>query len=233
MARRIPENRFDELVRAATEVFIARGYRMTQMSDVAEAVGVAKGTLYGYVEGKDALLTVCLRFADETGRLPMPEPLPVPSLRAGELAQLVKVAIDRENAQPVLAAALEAEGKAEGEVDPAQELREILSEFYDLMYDHRHAIKLLDRCMDHPELAGLWQSQGRETGRNALARYLTTRAEAGRIAPVSNPRLAARFAIETIATWAVHIHWDRAPERFDLDESREYAIESLVRGFLG
>jgi len=56
MARRIPENRFDELVRGATEVFIARGYRLTQMSDVAEAVGVAKGTLYGYVESKDALL---------------------------------------------------------------------------------------------------------------------------------------------------------------------------------
>ena len=56
MARRIPESRFDELVRAATGVFIARGYRLTQMSDVAEAVGVAKGTLYGYVESKDALL---------------------------------------------------------------------------------------------------------------------------------------------------------------------------------
>ena len=40
MARRIPENRFDELVDAASEVFIARGYRLTQMSDVAEAMFV-------------------------------------------------------------------------------------------------------------------------------------------------------------------------------------------------
>ena len=49
MARHIPEDRIDGLIRAATEVFIARGYRLTQMADVAEAVGVAKGTLYGYV----------------------------------------------------------------------------------------------------------------------------------------------------------------------------------------
>ena len=42
MARKIPERRFDDLVRAATEVFIAHGYRHTQMADVAEALGVAK-----------------------------------------------------------------------------------------------------------------------------------------------------------------------------------------------
>ncbi len=41
MARTIPEDRFETLISAATEVFIARGYRLTQMADVAEAVGVA------------------------------------------------------------------------------------------------------------------------------------------------------------------------------------------------
>ena len=40
MARRIPADRFDRLVRGATEVLIERGYRRTQMADVAEAIGV-------------------------------------------------------------------------------------------------------------------------------------------------------------------------------------------------
>ena len=44
MARRIPERRFDELVDAATEVFIDRGYRRTQMADVAEAIGASERT---------------------------------------------------------------------------------------------------------------------------------------------------------------------------------------------
>ncbi|MEL6348325.1 MAG: helix-turn-helix domain-containing protein [Myxococcota bacterium] len=72
MARRIPASRFDELVRAATAVFIARGYRLTQMADIAEAAGVAKGTLYRYVESKDALLEQCLWHADEPGMIPLP-----------------------------------------------------------------------------------------------------------------------------------------------------------------
>jgi len=50
MVRRVPEARFAQLIEAATRVFIEQGYRRTQMADIAEALGVAKGTLYGYVE---------------------------------------------------------------------------------------------------------------------------------------------------------------------------------------
>ena len=41
-----PRTHLQELVRSATEVFIAsRGYHRTQMADVARAVGVSTGTL--------------------------------------------------------------------------------------------------------------------------------------------------------------------------------------------
>lgn len=226
MARRIPENRFDELVRAATRVFIEHGYRLTQMSDVAEAVGVAKGTLYGYVESKDVLLWVCLRSADEAGAIPLPETLPIPTLPQGEIGMQVKAALGARLVQPMLAAALERD-RAE---DPIEEMREIIAELYDLMFANRHGIKLLDRCMDHPELANLWQTQGREQPRLAMARYIERRIAVGQIRAVPNVRLAARIVIETLSTWAVHIHWDKAPEAFDPKESRSNAIDFLVRG---
>lgn len=226
MARRIPENRFDELVRAATRVFIEHGYRLTQMSDIAEAVGVAKGTLYGYVESKDVLLWVCLRSADEAGAIPLPETLPIPTLPQGEIGMQVKAALGARLVQPMLAAALERD-RAE---DPIEEMREIIAELYDLMFANRHGIKLLDRCMDHPELANLWQTQGREQPRLAMARYLERRIAVGQIRAVPNIRLAARIVIETLSTWAVHIHWDKAPEAFDPKESRSNAIDFLVRG---
>jgi AcrR family transcriptional regulator len=227
MARRIPKDRFDQLVRAATEVFIARGYRLTQMSDVAEAIGVAKGTLYGYVDSKDALLTLCLRWADHPGPIPLPESLPIPGLEAGQLAMLVKQALAQEGQQPRLSEALD---RAVAD-DPIAEMRAVFGELYDLMDRNRHRIKLLDRCMDHPELVDLWQSQGREGSRLAVARYLEQRIAAGQVRPVPNLRLAARIVIETVATWAVHIHWDRAPEAFDDAEARENTIDFLVRGF--
>jgi len=228
MARRIPENRFDELVRCATQVFIERGYRRTQMSDVAEAVGVAKGTLYGYVESKDALLVLCLGAADEPGPIPLPDSLPLAGPPIGLLGARVKAALAEEATQPRLDLAL-ASGPAE---DAAGEAHEVIGELYDLMYANRHRIKLLDRCMDHPELENLWQTQGREGSRQALARYLEHRVATGHFRTLANLRLAARIVLETCATWAVHIHWDRAPEVFDSAEARETTIDFLVRGLL-
>lgn len=46
MARRIPEKRLQDLIDCAARVFIERGYRQTQMEEIASALGVAKGTLY-------------------------------------------------------------------------------------------------------------------------------------------------------------------------------------------
>lgn len=228
MARRIPENRIDQVVRAATDVFISRGYLRTQMSDVAEAVGVAKGTLYGYVESKDALLALCIASADRAGPIPVPEALPLPGLPAGELSRLVKEALANEVSQPIL----EAAARTSTVDDVTDEARRVVGELFDLMAGHRCAIKLLDRCLDHPELAGLWQSQGREGTRLALARYIEHRIKTGHFRPVENLRLSARIVIETCATWAVHIHWDRAPESFDATEAREQVLDFLVRGLL-
>ena len=64
MVRRVPESRLEDLLACATRVFIAQGYRRTQMSDVAEALGVAKGTLYLYVESKQALFAATFVYAD-------------------------------------------------------------------------------------------------------------------------------------------------------------------------
>jgi AcrR family transcriptional regulator len=228
MARRIPSNRFDELVRKATQVFIARGYRLTQMSDIAEAVGVAKGTLYGYVESKDALLRLCLYYGDEVGPIEVPETLPLRAPVAGEIGLQVKESLAQGLRLPLLAAAQ----KTQRALDPAAELRGVIGELYDLMAVNRHRIKLLDRCMDHPDLGGLWQQAGRIQSRLDLTRYLEARIRAGQVRVVPDVALAARIVIETCATWAVHIHWDRAPESYEPELARSNAIDFLVRGLI-
>lgn len=224
MARRIPEDRFDQLVDAATEVFIARGYRLTQMSDVAEAVGVAKGTLYGYVESKEALFALCLFHADRSGMMERPHTLPVPTPRRGELAAAVKQALAEQSIPPALAAAVSRE-RAD---DPRAELEQVVRELYGTLERLHKAIKLIDRCVDHPELGEIWQRSGREAPRAALARWLERRMAAGQLRPFRNVRLAARMVIEVCSTWAIHIKWDRSPEDFDPDEARENVVDFLV-----
>src|SRR5215472_8507785 len=83
MARAIPPDRFQQLVDCATQVFIEQGYARTQMADVAEAMGIAKGTLYLYVESKEALFDLVVRSADTTHLLATPSKLPLSTPRSG------------------------------------------------------------------------------------------------------------------------------------------------------
>jgi len=48
------------LVKAAVEVFFAKGYHASRVADVAEAAGISQGTVYNYVKSKeDLLFMVC------------------------------------------------------------------------------------------------------------------------------------------------------------------------------
>lgn len=49
-------NRQDAIFNAAAELFYERGYEATSIQDVAEAVGILKGSLYYYIDSKEDLL---------------------------------------------------------------------------------------------------------------------------------------------------------------------------------
>ena len=53
--------RRDELVAVATRLFAERGYHGTSMADLAEAMGVQKGSLYSLTESKQELLVAVTR----------------------------------------------------------------------------------------------------------------------------------------------------------------------------
>src|SRR5258708_3329722 len=49
-------NRYDEIIQAALRIFAEKGYAATSIQDVADAVGVLKGSLYHYIDSKEDLL---------------------------------------------------------------------------------------------------------------------------------------------------------------------------------
>jgi TetR/AcrR family transcriptional regulator, cholesterol catabolism regulator len=49
-------NRREELLRAAIQVFDAKGYPRASIQDVADGVGMLKGSLYHYIDSKEDLL---------------------------------------------------------------------------------------------------------------------------------------------------------------------------------
>jgi AcrR family transcriptional regulator len=48
------------IIDAATELFIARGYKRASVDEIAARAGVAKGTLYAYAKNKATLLALAL-----------------------------------------------------------------------------------------------------------------------------------------------------------------------------
>jgi AcrR family transcriptional regulator len=60
--------RRDQILDAAAQVFAERGFHRTTVRDVAQAAGVASGTIYNYFENKTALLLGILARLNETER---------------------------------------------------------------------------------------------------------------------------------------------------------------------
>src|SRR5262245_53060207 len=208
MARTIPVDRFDSLIQAATAVFLEQGYRRTQIADVAARMGVAKGSIYTYVESKEALFDCVLRHAGGVDPIGVPETLPVATPPPGATLEMVRRRLAEEGSLPSLIAAL----SRARVVNVRSELETVLGELYDTLARHRTAIKLLDRCApDYPELAKLWYEGSREGALSLFARYLDDPARRRRLRRFEDTAMVARMVLETIVFWAVHRHWDPSP----------------------
>lgn len=63
--RKLSEQRRDQIVRAAVQLFSDRGYFPTTIEDIANQVDVSKGLIYLYFKDKNDLLFYALRFVLE------------------------------------------------------------------------------------------------------------------------------------------------------------------------
>ena len=63
LRRRRKDERPSELVAAALDLFVERGFAATRLDDVAARAGVSKGTLYLYFESKEALFKAVIEEA--------------------------------------------------------------------------------------------------------------------------------------------------------------------------
>jgi len=229
MPRSIPKDRFHDLVEAATAVFLEQGYRHTQVADVAARMGLAKGSIYTYVESKEALFDCVLRHADHLDRIDLPETLPVATPPPEATLEMVQGRLAEEGTLPSLTAAL----SRARVVDVRAELERVLGELYDALARHRTAIKLLDRCApDYPELAKLWYRTGREGALSLLGRYLDDRARRGRLRRFEDSAVAARIVLETLVFWAVHRHWDPSPQAVDEVSTRRTVLAFLTHALV-
>ena len=194
--RPLPEDRLEDLIGAAAAVFSRRGYRRTQMAEVAREMGVSPGNLYNYVEGKDALFYLVLRrgLGERPGEQP-PE-LPVTGASVVVTANWVARRLDFVSDFPELEAAFARIQPS----DPRGELEAVVGELYDVLARLRLGVDVLERSVeDLPELARIFAGVRRELFAR-YQRYLKQRAGEGSL-HVEHPQALAHLLVE-LCSWA-------------------------------
>ncbi len=60
------ENRKEQLLKVAAELFLENGYDRTSMNDIAKAMGIKASAIYYYVDSKDELISLMFKSAIES-----------------------------------------------------------------------------------------------------------------------------------------------------------------------
>src|ERR1700733_13025821 len=83
------EQRREQLLRAALDVIVARGYADTRIADVAEHAGTSPALVIYYFKTRDQLLTEALRYSEDHWYATGTQRLDAIPTAAGRLAELI------------------------------------------------------------------------------------------------------------------------------------------------
>jgi AcrR family transcriptional regulator len=191
-----PEERLEDVVRAGAAVFARRGYRRTQMADVAREMGVSAGNLYNYVDSKDALFYLVLRrvLGERPGEQRLE--LPLTGANVALTSEWVAKRLDFVSDFPELERAFARKRPR----DQAAEVEAIAGELYDVLARMRLAVDMIERSVDDlPELAAVFGDVRQELFAR-YERYLRQRAMAG-VIRAADPEPIAHLIVE-LCWWA-------------------------------
>jgi AcrR family transcriptional regulator len=225
--RRKGVDRTREVAQAALACFRDGGYRLTQMVHVSERMGVSVGSIYRYVESKEALFHIAA--LEAVGQLPDASALPIRVSGLQDTAAVLAELIAQDRLWPVLSKTMNA--------PPPEDLRaeayEIAGELYDAIAVRAPLIALLDSCaQDVPELAEVFNRQIRHRLMNDLVTWVLRRKlvqDLGR----PDAEALARGAMEAVAWLAKNRPYDPTATEISDDQARAAAMRIFANALTG
>lgn len=199
MPRKRQPFRLDEIVDAATDVFIQEGFARARIDRIARLARTAAGTIYLYVESKGALFDLALRRAlgDPSALDP---PLPVQDPSRDQILTNFQRCLHAASHLPQLWVALDHREPVRGRT----EMEAVLRELWTWLSRYRRAILLVRAsAADWPGLPQRLDREFHAEAARRLAEYLHDRAAAGALRPLVSPQATAAFILTTLAASAL------------------------------
>ena len=221
-----PKQRIAELLAAGTTVFRRKGFRRTQMSDIAAEMNCSAGTLYNYVDSKEALFEHAI-VAGFTRALPDSETLPL-SLPAPTAVEVIK----RRSQEIAEGSTLDQANRRGSVEDPAEEVIRIVTAFFLFFSDYHAVLDMIEASqLDCPDVATAYLEARRDLVFEPWRGWVEQRQKAGLFRQDIDPVWTTRYLIEILA-WAAWKARDGG-EPYDEDKARDaiikLALSSLLR----
>lgn len=180
---------------AASFLFVKKGYANTQVSEIAEAAGIATGTTYSLFAGKRAILHYVVLGTLDKDHLNKEMSLPIEEVEPESIIlRLAQIGDDLFSQIDLLK-----------DGAPTQSFAEMLSSLFDCTASYQVAFNIIND--NKPALAEVEAVYRRYVNRlhrvveNNLARYI----ERGEVRPIELPELHVGTIIEGIIWWAMYL----------------------------
>lgn len=216
-------DRIKSIADAATRLFLRQGYSKTQISHIANAVGVSVGTIYLDFVGKKEILHFILKcmldsdFADREFHRPITDELFV-GLENEIVATFEKTGNDF------------AKHLAEAGTDYT--LEALLSDAFDMLSKYAAGCLFIEKNqLDFPFLAEHYK-QYRKKFLETMTKYMTAFVQCGKVRPLEHIDLSTTLIVEILTWWAM----DRRYISFETinipsDTAKEVCVDSIVAAY--
>ena len=208
---------FKKTVEVATRIFHIKGYKNTNISEIAKAAGIATGSIYNFIKEKKSLIYyVVLNELDyDVSDIPFPVSDVDEKLVANQFMKIMEEffsAIDHKKSHGYL------------------EFRELISVIFDFTAKYSRSLNIINyNDSVFPITTPIYQNYVKKLYgifENYVSYYIGT----GRFRNIKYPKLHVRNIIEGIIWWTLDIPRFN-DEKYDIEELKSIAIDTLIHAY--
>ena len=218
------KERLINIANAATIIFVEKGYKNTQMINVAQHLNVSVGTLYIYIKSKKALYDITLMSIFDNNFYNKIQNLPFEGIEHNILLE--------QYVHKVFNKYISDYKNIIEKKDIDNDFEIVISSIFTLMTNYWPGMSIFEKGDDSWPKFSKYYFNIRSEYFDLLKIYIEKKISQNIIRPLENIDIYSRLIIETIAWFAIHRNFDEDLKKFDNSTIKNIVIDSLKHSFL-